>query len=66
MFCVYICVCCTCCLQVYALGVDGGDIECDCELLVETDEVLYACGARYLMAVGLDILNDIPSLMSID
>ena len=32
--------------QLYELGVDGGDNETDGELLAETEEVSYECGAR--------------------
>ncbi|XP_076446720.1 E3 ubiquitin-protein ligase MYCBP2-like isoform X7 [Babylonia areolata] len=33
-------------IKVFELGVDGGDNETDGEMLAETDEVPYECGAR--------------------
>ena len=32
---------------MYELGPDGGDNETDGELIAETEEVAYECGARY-------------------
>ena len=32
--------------QIFELGPDGGDNEPDGELLVETEEMPYECGAR--------------------
>ena len=34
-------------LQLFDLGPDGGDNEGDGELIGETDEVAFECGARY-------------------
>ena len=38
------CVCLS--LQLFELGTDGGDNEGDGELLAETEEVAFECGAR--------------------
>lgn len=36
----------SCFAKVFELGVDGGDNETDGELLAETEEIPYECGAR--------------------
>lgn len=33
-------------LQIFELGVDGGDNETDGELLAETDDIAFECAAR--------------------
>lgn len=33
-------------MQVYDLGPNGGEQETDGELLAESEEVIYECGAR--------------------
>ena len=38
-------------LQIFDLGSEGGDNEVDGEMLAETDEVPYECGARYVKAL---------------
>lgn len=35
--------------QLFDLGPDGGDNEGDGELIGETDEVAFECGARYIL-----------------
>ena len=35
-------------LKVFELGPDGGDNETDGELLMESDEMPYECGARWV------------------
>ena len=38
-------------LQIFDLGSEGGENEVDGEMLSETDEVPYECGARYVKAL---------------
>jgi E3 ubiquitin-protein ligase MYCBP2 len=47
------------------LGPDGGDNEGDGELIGETDEMAFECGARFVVDVYKNILQNItPKLTS--
>ena len=48
-------------LQVFELGPDGGDNETDGELLAESDEMPYECGAR-LVTVSNEISKQVKQL----
>jgi hypothetical protein len=43
------------CVQVFELGVDGGDNETDGELLAETEEIPYECGARLVLCKVIEL-----------
>ena len=34
-------------IKLFDIGIEGGDQEGDGELLAESDEIAYECGARY-------------------
>lgn len=40
-----------CFFKLFELGVDGGENEGDGELLAETDEIPFECGARSVSAM---------------
>lgn len=41
-------------VQLFDIGVDGGDQENDGELLAETEEIPYECGPRQKYAILFD------------
>lgn len=41
-------------MQLFDIGVDGGDQENDGELLAETEEIPYECGPRQKYAILFD------------
>ena len=43
-----------CYFQLFEIGADGGENETDGELLTETDEIPYKCGAREKFAMLFD------------
>lgn len=39
--------------QVFDIGPEGGDQEIDGDVLIETDEIPYECGARFVLVSEL-------------